>query len=142
MTPLTLSQAQAIIEGAVALAADRGFKPLCIVVLDEGGHVRATARQDGATFGRVEVANAKAFGAVSIGPNSRQLEQMALDRPHFMAGVIGAIGGAVVPVAGGVVILDADGSRIGAVGVSGDTSDNDEAAAIAGIEAAGLTAAS
>ncbi len=142
MTQLTLAHAQAIIDGAFALASAQSLKPLCVVVLDEGGHVRATARQDGATFGRVDVANAKAFGAISIGPNSRQLEQMALDRPHFMAGVIGAIGGAVVPVAGGVVILDADGNRIGAVGISGDTSDNDEAAAIAGIEAAGLTAAS
>jgi uncharacterized protein GlcG (DUF336 family) len=88
----------------------------------------------------VEVAFAKAFGAISIGPSSRQLEQMALDRPHFMAGVIGAVGGPVVPVAGGVVVLDAEGNRIGAVGVSGDTSDNDESAALAGIEAAGLGA--
>lgn len=141
MNPLTLDQAQAIIQGALAKAAAQGMNALCVVVLDEGGHVRASARQDRATFGRVDVAFAKAFGAISIGPNSRQLEKMALDRPHFMAGVIGAIGGPVVPVAGGVVILDADGARVGAVGISGDTSDNDEAAAIAGIVAAGLSPA-
>ena len=141
MTPLTLDHAQTIIEGAFGAAKAASMNALCIVVLDEGGHVRASARQDGVPFGRVDVAFAKAYGAVSIGPNSRQLEQAALERPHFMAGVIGASGGTVVPVAGGVVVLDGNGERIGAVGISGDTSDNDEVAAIAGIEAAGLTAA-
>jgi uncharacterized protein GlcG (DUF336 family) len=139
MNPLTLDQAQAIISGALSKAADAGMNPLCVVVLDEGGHVRASARQDKVPFGRVDVAFSKAYGAISVGMNSRGLEAAALDRPHFMAGVIGAIGGSVVPVAGGLIVLDGEGNRIGAVGVSGDTSDNDETAALAGLAAAGLS---
>lgn len=142
MTPITLSQAQTIIDEALAKAATEGINPLCIVVVDSGGHIQACARQDGVPFGRVDVAFAKAYGSLAVGMNSRNLEGAALDRPHFMAGVIGAIGGPVVPVAGGVIVHDADGNRIGAVGASGDTSDNDELAVLAGIAAAGLTAAS
>jgi uncharacterized protein GlcG (DUF336 family) len=141
MNPITLDQAQTIINAALAKGAAEGMNALCIVVLDGGGHITACARQDGVPFGRVDVAFSKAFGAISIGPNSRALEAAAIERPHFMAGVIGASGGSVVPVAGGVVVLDSAGNRIGAVGASGDTSDNDETAVLAGIEAAGLTAA-
>lgn len=141
MTPVTLDQAQSIISGALSKAGAEGMNPLCLVVLDAGGHTVAMARQDGVPFGRNDVAFAKAYGSLAVGMNSRALEGAALDRPHFMAGVIGAIGGPVVPVAGGVILFDADGNRIGAVGASGDTSDNDETAVLAGIEAAGLKVA-
>lgn len=138
MTSINLDQAQAIISGALAKAAEANMNKLCVVVLDAGGRMVAMVRQDGVPFGRNDVAYAKAFGSLAVGMNSRSLEGAALDRPHFMAGVIGAIGGPVVPVAGGVIVYDAHGSRIGAVGASGDTSDNDETAVMAGIESAGL----
>jgi uncharacterized protein GlcG (DUF336 family) len=112
-----------------------------VAVLDAGGHLVAFEREDGVANRRFEVAHGKAHGAISIGVNSRTLGVMAVERPHFVAGVTAAIGGALVPVAGGVIVVDADGTRLGAVGISGDTSDNDEAAALAGIAAAGLAAA-
>ena len=140
MSSLNLEQAQAIIAGALAKAAEADMNKLCVVVLDAGGRMVAMVRQDGVPFGRNDVAYAKAYGSLAVGMNSRNLEGAALDRPHFMAGVIGAIGGPVVPVAGGVIVYDSDGNRVGAVGASGDTSDNDETAVLAGIEAAGLKA--
>ncbi len=139
---MNLEQAQTIIEGALSAAADAGMNALCVVVLDSGGHLKAMARQDGVPFGRVDVARGKAKGAISIGANSRQLEQMALDRPYFINGAASAIGGDLVPVAGGLIIVDNEGNHIGAVGISGDTSDNDEKAALAGIAAAGMQAKS
>jgi len=137
---LTLDHARSIIAGTFAEAEAKAMNSLAVIVLDAGGHLKAVERQDGVPYGRIDVAHGKAAGALAIGPNSRQLEVMAKDRPHFMAGVIGAVGGALVPVAGGVVILSESGERIGAVGASGDTSDNDEVAVLAGISAAGLVA--
>ncbi len=115
------------------------MSPLCVAVLDAGGHLVAFEREDGVPNRRFDVAHGKAYGAISMGLNSRTLGQLAVDRPHFINGVTSAIG-SLVPVPGGVVITDERGVSIGAVGVSGDTSDNDEAAAIAGIAAAGLVA--
>ena len=140
MSPITLDQAHTIVTAALQKAADEGMNSLCVVVLDEGGHVKAVARQDGASFGRVDIARGKAFGAIAFGVNSATLEQMALGRGHFVAGAATALGGDLVPVAGGVVVVDGDENRVGAVGISGDSSDNDEIAALAGIEAAGLQA--
>ena len=137
---ITIAQARSIISGAFAKSAASDMNPLAIIVLDAGGHLVAFEREDGVPYGRFEVAQGKAAGALAVGVNSRTLEGLAKDRPHFMTGVVGALSGAVVPVAGGVIVLDADGNRVGAVGASGDTSDNDEIAVIAGIEAAGLTA--
>jgi len=136
---ITLDQARTIVSAALEHGNAQAMNPLCVVVLDAGGHLKAFEREDGVPNRRFDVAHGKAYGAISIGPNSRQLEVMAKDRPHFINGVTAAIGGALVPVAGGVVVLGDNGSRIGAVGISGDTSDNDEAAAISGITAAGLT---
>ena len=136
---LTLDQARTIIAAALAHGHEHDMAPLCVAVLDAGGHLRAFEREDGVANRRFEVAHGKAHGAISVGVGSRTLGEMAVARPHFVTGVTAAIGGALVPVPGGVLII-ADGETIGAVGVSGDTSDNDEAAAIAGIEAAGLTA--
>ena len=139
-TTLSIDHARQIIAGALAERAAAGMNPLCVVVVDAGGHVVALEREDGVPYGRVEVASGKAQGAIAIGPNSRKLGDMAVERPHFVGAVVAAMGGAVVPVAGGVVIVDANGSRIGAAGASGDTSDNDEQAVLAGIAAAGLSA--
>jgi uncharacterized protein GlcG (DUF336 family) len=138
MTILSLMHARTIISEALTHRVAEGFNPLCVVVVDAGGHVVACEREDGVANRRFDVALGKAYGAISIGVNSRTLGVMAVERPHFMAGVTAAIGGSLVPVAGGVLIVDS-GRTIGAVGVSGDTSDNDEAAALAGIRAAGLT---
>lgn len=137
---ITLEAARTIIAGARAAAAREGLKPLTIVVLDAGGHVLAVEREDGSSNRRFEVAHGKAHGAIALGLGSRALMARAEQQPYFIASVTAAIGGALVPVPGGVLVRDDEGTLLGAVGVSGDTSDNDETAAVAGIEAARLTA--
>jgi len=140
MTALTIVQARTIVAQAFAHGASAGMNPLAVTVLDAGGHLVAFERQDGASFGRFSVGHGKAFGAVALGMGSRALHGAAEARPHFVQGVNGALGGALVPVPGGVLVTDSNGAVLGAVGVSGDNSDNDEACAVAGIKAAGLTA--
>lgn len=140
MTDLTLQTANAIIAGAFAKASEEKFRPLGVSVLDAGGHLVAFQRQDGASFLRPEMSAGKAYGALAVGMSSRRLEAIAKERPHLAGGISDVSGGRVVAAAGGVLIRAASGGIIGAVGISGDTSDNDEAAAIAGIEAAGLIA--
>lgn len=140
MTNINIEQARTIVRAALDHGRGAGMNPLCVAVLDSGGHLIAFEREDGVPNRRFDVAHGKAYGAISIGMNSRQIGEAAVDRPHFVNGLMGAIGGALVPVPGGVIVLDPDGSSMGAVGVSGDTSDNDEAAVLAGIAAAGLTA--
>lgn len=140
MTQLTLAKANGIVEAALARAHEAGFKPLAAAVLDAGGHLIAFQRQDGASMLRFEIAGGKAFGALALGMGSRAIDGLARERPHFMQGLSGVSGGRIVPVPGGVLVRDNDGTIMGAVGISGDTSDNDEAAAIAGIEAAGFAA--
>lgn len=100
-------------------------------MLDAGGHLVAFQRQDGASFLRPQMSAGKAYGALAIGMGSRRVEAFAKERPRLMAGVSDVSGGKVLPVIGGVLIRDASGAIMGAVGISGDTSDNDEAAAIA-----------
>ncbi|MEP9372238.1 heme-binding protein [Mesorhizobium sp. KR1-2] len=139
MTSLTLAKANQIIDAAFAKAKAASLKPLSVVVLDAGGHVTAFQRQDGSSMMRFEIASGKAFGALAVGMGSRKIEVLAKERPHFMEGLSGVTGGKVVPVPGGVLIRSG-GQIIGAVGITGDTSDNDEMAAVAGIEAAGFEA--
>jgi uncharacterized protein GlcG (DUF336 family) len=134
---LTLSTAQSIITKTLDHAKTANFKALGVVVLDMRGSVVAVAVQDGSSLARFDVAKAKANGAISMNMGSRGIEKLAKDRPHFLAGALGVIDG-IIPVPGGVLIKSAEGQILGAVGVSGDTSDNDEAAALAGIAAAGL----
>ena len=135
---INLATARTIIATALKFGEDKGFKPLTVVVLDAGGNVVAAERSDGSPNKRFEIAHGKAFGAISIGIGSRALMARAEQQPYFIAAAGAAIGGALVPVPGGVLVTD--GNRtIGAVGISGDTSDNDEAAAVAGIEAVGLS---
>lgn len=126
-----------IVASAMLEGGARGFKPLTVVVLDSGGHVTAAERQDGSSTKRFEIAYGKAHGAISFGVGSRALMTRAEQQSYFIAAANHAVG-PLVPVPGGVLIVDEANLVIGAVGVSGDTSDNDEVAALAGIEAAGL----
>jgi uncharacterized protein GlcG (DUF336 family) len=140
MHRLTLAQANSIIEAAFAKGAELNLKPLTVVVLDPGGHMIAAQRQDGTSNMRVKLAAGKASGALALGVPSRKIGDMALGRPHFVASLHGMVEGGVVPVAGGVIAADSGGTILGAVGVTGDSSDNDEACALAGIEAVRLKA--
>ena len=137
---LTLSTAQTILSTALKKGAELGLKPLAVIVLDSGGIPIVFARQDGASNLRFEIARGKAFGALGLGVSSRMIGMMAAERPAFIQAAISASDGRMIPTAGGVIITDAHGHVLGAVGVSGDTSDNDEACALAGISAAQLQA--
>lgn len=137
---VTLEQARAIVAGARAQGRAMGLKPLSVVVLDAGGHVLAFEREDGAAPGRFAIAEGKAYGAVMLGMGGRAQMARAEAQAYFMAAVNGVYGGKVVPVPGGVLLRDGAGAVIGAVGVTGDTSDNDAEAALAGAAAAGLAA--
>lgn len=141
MAAVGIRKARTIIKKTLAKGQELGLKPLSVVVLDAGGAVVAFEREDGASPGRFAIAHGKAYGAVMLGmPGSAQM-QRAEDQAYFMAAVNGVFGGQVVPVPGGVLLRDKRGDVIGAVGVTGDTSDNDAQAALAGIEAAGLIGA-
>ncbi|MEQ8355212.1 MAG: heme-binding protein [Kiloniellaceae bacterium] len=137
---ITLDQAQAIIDVTLDKAAELKLQPLTVAVLDAGGHLKALARQDNTSTLRPEVAQGKARGAISLGLGSRAIFERAQQQPYFIQAISGLAGGSLVPVPGGVLLRDASGAIVGAVGVTGDTSDNDEACAIAGIEAAGFSA--
>ncbi len=135
---MDLSTATKILEAALAYATEQGFKPMAVGVIDARGALKCFAAQDGTSLKRGEIALAKANGAVALGMGSRALMQRAEQQAYFIAAAGAAIGGSLVPVPGGVLIKDTAGALLGAVGLSGDTSDNDEAAALAGIRAAGL----
>ena len=140
MSTLDLETARTIIAGTRDHAHSAGFKPMTVVVLDAGGHVVAVEREDGSSMSRFEIGFGKAHGALSLGMGSRSIMGRAEQQPFFIAAVTSAVGGALVPVPGGVLVRNGDGVLLGAVGVTGDTSDNDEAAAVAGIESAGFVA--
>lgn len=135
---LTLATANTIIAQALAHAKSANFKPVGIVVLDARGTVKAASIADGSSLARFDIAQGKARGALAFNMGTRGLEKLAKDRPHFFAGAVSVSERGLVPVPGGVLIKDNDGTILGAVGVTGDTSDNDEIAALAGIAAAGL----
>ncbi|MBC2666794.1 heme-binding protein [Novosphingobium flavum] len=139
MTALSLSEAQAIVTGALADARGRGAQPLAVIVLDAGGHPVAFAREDGATFFRLDIARAKATGALGMGADTRVLAQRAAGNAAFYQGVAVTVGGEIAFSPGGVLVRR-DGTVIGAVGISGDTGDCDEDCARAGLRAAGLLA--
>jgi uncharacterized protein GlcG (DUF336 family) len=137
---MTLVLARTILDKTLSAARDKSLKPMGVAVVDDRGALRVYAEDDGNPMLRFKIAFGKAFGAVAFGTGSRRLENLATTRPHMATALVEMTAGALVPVTGGVLIRDQFGAMIGAVGVSGDTSDNDEAAAIAGIQAAGLTA--
>jgi uncharacterized protein GlcG (DUF336 family) len=140
MTSLTLDQANQIIAGALAKSKAAGFKPMGIAVLDDAGHLKAFAREDGASMFRFDVAQGKAWGAVGMGASSRTLMQRAKDNPNFFVTLAATSGGKFLPQTGAVLVKDAAGNVLGAVGASGGTGDEDELICIAGVESAGLTA--
>jgi uncharacterized protein GlcG (DUF336 family) len=139
MTRITLDQANILIAAAFAKGRELKLSPLTVAVLDAGGHVIALQRQDGASNHRPQIAIGKASGALALGVSSRKVEELANKRPSFVAALGPILPQGVVPAPGGIILVGADGASIGAVGVTGDTSDNDEACAIAGAAAAGLT---
>lgn len=136
---LTLETADAIARACLARAAETGMKPLTIAVVDAAGQLKVLLRQDGTSLLRPEIAQGKAKGAVGMGLGSRALFERAKEQPYFIQSMNAIAGGALVPVPGGVLIKQ-DGRIIGAVGITGDTSDNDEACAIHAITAMGLGA--
>ena len=139
MAKVTLEQANTIISAGQAKGREMGIGPLTIVVLDDGGHLVSMQREDKSGILRFEIAFGKAWGGLAIGRSSRANEADILTREHFGVALAAASNGRIIPVAGGVLILDEEGLVAGAVGVTGDSSDNDEACAVAGIETAGLT---
>jgi uncharacterized protein GlcG (DUF336 family) len=136
---LDLETAQKILDTALAHAVAHKFKPMAIAVLDARGAMKAFVAQDGTSLKRAEIAIGKAHGALAMGMGTRALMKRAETQPYFIAAATAAVGGALIPVPGGVLIKKG-GAVVGAIGLSGDTSDNDEAAAFAAISAAGLEA--
>ncbi len=141
MDKLTLAQAQQIIASARAHSQAAGYKPMGIAVLDDSGHLLAFAREDGASMFRFDVAVGKAWGAIGMGASSRALAQRAKDNPNFFTALAATAGGKLLPQTGAVLIKNAAGQTLGAVGASGGTGDEDEAICIAGVQSAGLVAA-
>ncbi len=139
MATISLRRARTIIRKTLEKGREMELKPLSVVVLDAGGHVIAFEREDGASPGRFAIAHAKAHGCVMLGiPGSAQMAR-AEQQAYFIAAAGAVFDGKLVPVPGGLLLRDRKGAMVGAVGVTGDTSDNDASAGMAGIEAAGLT---
>jgi len=140
MSRITLEQANCIIVKAFETAHDLALQPLAVVVTDAGGQPVAFQRQDGASIGRFQIALGKAAGALALGVSSRKLGEMAQERPWFVGALAAGAAHPVIPAAGGIILTDDTGATIGAVGVTGDSSDNDELCALRAIAAAGLHA--
>ena len=136
---LTLAQARTILDAALAHPRAQQARPLAIIILVAGAHPIAFAREDGASLFRFDIARAKASGALGLGADTRIIATRAASNPTFFQSVVAVTGGQLALSPGGVIIRDLEGRMIGAVGTSGDTGDMDEACAIAGIAAAGLT---
>jgi len=136
---LSLNQANQIITCALAKARELNLKPVSVIVLDARASLVAAQSEDGVSIMRPQIAHGKANGAIQLGMGSRALMNRAEQQAYFISAMNGLAGGDLVPVPGGCLVMDGD-NLIGAVGISGDTSDNDEAAVVAGIESAGLTA--
>ncbi|SMO93210.1 GlcG/HbpS family heme-binding protein [Paracoccus laeviglucosivorans] len=136
---IDLNIAQTLAQACLTRAAEMGLKPLTIAVLDAAGQLKVLLRQDGTSLMRPEIAQSKAYGAIAMGLGSRSLYQRAQEQPYFIQAMNALADGKLVPVPGGVLIKH-QGSIIGAIGITGDSSDNDEACAIHAIEAAGLEA--
>ncbi|MFC3443748.1 heme-binding protein [Sphingobium rhizovicinum] len=136
---LTLAQARNVIDAALAKGRADSAQPLAVVVLDAGAHPVAMVREDGASLFRFDIAKAKASGALGMGADTRVLAARAASNSVFFQSVVAATGGRLALSPGGVLIRDVEGAVIGAIGISGDTGDCDEACAIAGISAAGLS---
>jgi uncharacterized protein GlcG (DUF336 family) len=139
MSALTLDQASIILDKALEKGRELKLQPLTVVVLDAGGQLKAMKREDRSSLLRPEIAGGKAWGVLGMGFGGREFARRAAANPVFLQALMAASGGRIVPVPGGVLIRDAEGEIIGSVGISGDTSDKDEACAVHGIRSAGLT---
>jgi uncharacterized protein GlcG (DUF336 family) len=148
MTTLTLDQASTIVDKALEKGRELNLQPLTVVVLDAGGQLKAMKREDRSSLLRPEIAMGKAWGTLGMGFGGREFaRRAAAGNTAFLQALTVASGGRIVPVPGGVLIREAAGENrgempgeiIGAVGISGDTSDKDETCAVYGIESAGLT---
>ena len=137
---ITLSQSRTLIDAALSKGRTLDLKPLSVVVLDPRAAMVAMMSEDGVSQMRARIAYGKANAAIGLGMGTRALMNRAEQQAYFIQAVNGVAGGDMVPVPGGVLIQNDDEVLLGAVGISGDTSDNDEAAAVAGIKAAGLIA--
>src|SRR6185436_18940679 len=137
-TSMPLAVAEKIADGALKAGADAGLLPLTVAVLDVGGHLVVLKRQDGSGNLRADIAIGKAAGALGMGISSRTIRDRLKDRPAFQGAIAAASDGRFIPVPGGVLVMNDKGDVVGAVGISGDASDKDEYAAIAGVRAAGL----
>lgn len=137
---MKLDTAIAIAQRTLVEGRDRGFAPLTVAVLDTGGHLVVLLRADGTSLLRPQIATGKAYGALGMGFGSRELSARAAKMPAFFNALIAMSDGRMVPVPGGVLVYAADGALLGAVGASGDTSDNDETCIVAAVVAAGLRA--
>lgn len=140
MHELNLLIATTIASNAIGIARESGFKPLAVAVLDAAGHPLAILRDEHASFLRPQIATGKARGCLGMGFGGRELARRAQAMPAFFDAINSLTGGEVIPVAGGVLIRNATGRILGAVGISGDTSDNDERCAVQAIDQAGLVA--
>lgn len=140
MLVLTLEAANQIAAATLAKGRELGLKPLCVAILDPGGHLIALQRETGASTLRPQIAIGKAASALGLGVSTRAIAEMAAERPTFVSALATLAPNGLVPAAGGVIVQGTEG-HLGAVGVTGDTSDNDEACAIAGVAAAGLQVA-
>jgi uncharacterized protein GlcG (DUF336 family) len=138
--PLTLAQASTIVDVTLKTAREKKFEPLSVAVLDAGGHLVAFKREDKSGILRFDIAFGKAWAALGMGFGGRTLAGRAPRSQLFFTMLASASDGRFVPVVGGILIRDAAGDVIGAAGISGDTSENDEMCGLAGIEAAGLKA--
>jgi uncharacterized protein GlcG (DUF336 family) len=136
--PLSLAQAAMIVDAALAAGRAADLEPLTVAVLDAGGHLIALKREDGSGILRPQIAIGKAWGALGMGVSSRTLSKRLAERTAFQNALAAASNGRFVAVPGGVLVRGAGGEVIGAVGISGDTSDKDEYAAIMGVRATGL----
>jgi uncharacterized protein GlcG (DUF336 family) len=135
---VTLGQASIIVDKALQKGRELGLKPLTVAVLDAGGHLTALKREDGSSLMRPEIASGKAWGALGMGFGGREFARRAAANPVFIQALSAASGGRIIPVPGGVLIRDKAGEIIGAAGISGDTSENDETCAVYAIDCAGL----
>jgi uncharacterized protein GlcG (DUF336 family) len=137
---LSLASARVIADAALAKGRALNLAPLTVVVLDQAAQPKLVLREDGASLMRVEIATGKAFGCMALGFGGREMARRSAKMPGFMNALSDLCGGRAVPVPGGVLVRDEQGVVLGAVGISGDASDQDEVCAVAGIEAAGLAA--